>query len=60
MDCYIFKFFWITTRPRKGSFTIEVIWQMPYVNWVKVNINSVTKGCQIYIVCDGIFRGILY
>jgi len=46
----------LTTCCRKEISPIQVIWDFPYANWVKVNIDSAARGCSGFSTCAGIFR----
>jgi len=49
------KFFDITTHCRKENSPIQIIWEFPHVNWVKVNIDGAARGCPGFATCAGIF-----
>jgi len=44
--CYL-NFFNITTRCRQEISPIQVIWEFPHVNWVKVNTEGAARGCLV-------------
>jgi len=57
VDFYYLKFFDITTRLRKEISSIQVIWKFPHINWVKVNTDSIVRGCLGFPACAATFRG---
>jgi len=57
VDFSYLKFFYITTRVRKEITPIQVIWEFPRINWVKVNIDGGARGCLGFSTYAGIFRG---
>jgi len=56
-DFSYLKFFYITTCHRKEISPIQVIWELPHINWVKVNTDGAARGCLGFSACAGIFRG---
>ena len=50
------KFVNINTKSSKLNSTIQVIWQSPMVNRIKVNIDGVVRGSPIMVARVSIFR----
>jgi len=54
---FLLKIFNIQTREGSVISFMEVIWQVPFVNWLKVNIGGVVRGCFDLASCASIFKG---
>jgi len=54
----VLKIFNIQTREGSVVSFMNVIWQVSYANWLKVNTKSAAKGCLDSATSVGIFRGI--
>ena len=57
VDFSYLKVFYIITCLRKEISPIQVIWEFPHINWVKVNTDGIARGCPSFSACVGIFRG---
>lgn len=57
IDFSILKLFDIQTRPRKATRTLQVIWNIPVVGWIKINTDGTTRGSPRHSACGGIFGG---
>lgn len=56
-DFLVLKYFNIQTREGMAVSFIELIWQVPFTNWCKVNIDGATKDCFGLASCASIVRG---
>jgi len=54
IDFSYLKFFCIFTHCWKEISSIQIIWEFPNVNWVKVNTNGAARGCPSFSAYAGI------
>jgi len=55
VDFSYLKLFYITTHCWTEISAIQVIWEFPHINWVKVNTNGAARECLGFLACVGIF-----
>jgi len=56
-DFSVLKFFGISTRPSKVYILVQVYWDFPTTDWIKVNTEGAARGFPGPAGCGGTFRG---
>jgi len=56
-DFLVLKIFNIQTREGRVVSFVDVIWQVSYANWLKMNIDGANRSCPGLASCVSIFKG---